>query len=122
MLEKESNSSGSSALSGKAGLWMIVIFVVGILSTALYVAVNGYDKWKGDMKTAAVYLQAGAGNVNPADRVLQPVPVAKKTKVARQAGQFTCPICGGTGLPDYAANGDPVCQVCRHKVDVTYFK
>ena len=118
-------------MNGKTGLWIVVVFVVTVLSTALYVSVNGYDKWKGDMKDAVVYLQAAGGTpaaapqANTVDRtllIMQPVQVARKNVVAKQAGQYVCPMCGSTGLPDYAVNGDPVCQICRHKMDVTYVK
>ncbi|MGK5086596.1 hypothetical protein WDW86_03490 [Bdellovibrionota bacterium FG-2] len=132
MKRDESTPSDSLlAVKGKTGLWLIVVFVVTLLTTGLYVTINGYDKWKGDMKDAAVYLQAAGGvpaaapQANTVDRVLQilqPVPVAKKTVVSKQAGQYVCPVCGATGLPDYAVNGDPVCQVCRHKMDVIYVK
>jgi hypothetical protein len=111
-------------INSKAGLWLVLVFVVCLLSTALYVAINGWSKWTGDMQTGANYMLA-AGGATQADRtlqILQPVPVAKKTVVAKQAGQFVCPVCGSTGLPDYAENGDPVCQVCGHKMDVIYFK
>jgi hypothetical protein len=120
-------------MKAKLGLWMVVVFVVALLTTAMYVGINGYDKWKGDMKDAAVYLQAAGvtppGGVAPAGngvdaviQVLQAVPVPKKNAVAKQAGQFVCPVCGATGLPDYAVNGDPVCQVCAHKMEVNYVK
>lgn len=115
----------------KFGLWFIIIFVVVLLSTAAYIGVNGYDKWAGDMKTAAVYLQAAGGGAldgptgNGVDRTIQilnPTPVAKKTAIAKQAGQYHCPTCGMTGLPDYGPAGEPLCQVCNHKMDVIYVK
>lgn len=106
----------------KAGLWLVVIFVVVLLSTAMYVAINGYDKWKSDMNTAVAYSLIAGKTTDPGNQVLQPVPVAKKIVIAKKAGQFTCPIHGPTGLPDYDINGDPVCQICARKMDVTYFK
>ncbi|MBF0492781.1 MAG: hypothetical protein HQM15_08375 [Deltaproteobacteria bacterium] len=104
---------------GKVGLWMVVIFVVVLLSTALYVAINGYDKWKGDMKTAVTYSMA-AGTTTP--QTLPPVPEQKKSVVTKQAGQFVCPVHGATGLPDYDINGKAVCPVCGREMSATYFK
>ncbi len=105
----------------KASLWIIVVFIVILLSTALYVAINGYDKWKGDMKTAVAY--SLIANTDPTTQVIQPVPVAKKNAVPnKKSGQFECPVHGATGLPDYDSQGDPVCQICGRKMDMTHFK
>ena len=105
----------------KVGLWLAMIFVVVILSTGIFIAVNGFGTWKGNMQTAKDYMLI-AGQQTDVAQTLKPVAVVKQVEIAKKTGQFICPIHGASGLPDYDMNGNQTCQICNRKMDVIYFK
>lgn len=105
--------------SKRLGIWLALVVVTALLGTAIYISINGFDRWKSDVNSAAVYMQAGLNQ--PAGQTLPPEP-AKGQQVRNQSGQFLCPVDGASGLPDYAVDGTPLCPICGRKMNVTYWR
>ncbi len=131
----------SLSQKNKLGIYVGIVILTSILATAAFIAFNGFDTWKTNMNSAAVYLNAanttstyihngggggGGGDTGTQQMIhhgaLLPTPVAAGTATTTgQGGQYMCPTCGATGLPNYSINGAPVCHICGRDMTVKRF-
>jgi hypothetical protein len=56
----------------------------------------------------------GAANAQPPSATLQ--PVWGRTEIS--GGQFLCPYCNATGLPNWDAAGNPICPSCHRPMSI----
>jgi predicted RNA-binding Zn-ribbon protein involved in translation (DUF1610 family) len=95
-------------------IFFSLLLGVFVVVTGIYVAIFGYQDWKTNMQRAGSMMVANFDQPQvPASPVIG-VPAVQPTLAPsyQPTVQYACPQCGIAGLPNWSANGAPLCPRC----------
>ncbi|HUV49764.1 MAG TPA: hypothetical protein VMW78_01915 [Anaerolineae bacterium] len=85
----------------KYGLFFVAVIATSVIITGIYWAIFGFDRWAGQVQTAADLMTAAAVS-----------PFVQSPAVSGGTGQYVCPQDGAVGLPNFDMAGVPHCPLC----------
>ena len=118
--KKEVKSESEEMINGRNLVYFLaIIFAVVIFTTVLYVSLNGLNTFETEMTQAGKLMVAGFNNNN--NTITNRGTLNNGTGVFIQGGQYICPACGNTSLPQFSNNGEAHCPACGNVMNVNQF-